>query len=421
MSKLKKKLTKLIGPGFITGASDDDPAGIITYTQAGVVAPRFGLLWTAFVTFPLMTAVQEIAGRIGLVTGKGLGQVIGERYSKPMLYLVVAVLFAANTVTIGADIGAMSTAVQILLPVVPQGLALVAITGLSIYLAIFVSYKAYGRILKWLGLSLLAYILAVLISGVDWKLILTNIFVPHIEFTAEFFYTLVAVLGTTISPYLFFWEASEEVEEERMLHLLRKSKPPKISKQNIREMREDTAIGMGVSNLVMFFVMAASATFVFPQGIRFIDNADQAISALSSLGAYAPYLFALGILGTGLLALPVLAGSAAYALSEALNWKEGLYRKFNDARGFYGLIAISMILGLVINFFGFNVFRMLVLSAVINGLAAPLIIFLMLRIASDSKIMGKYVSSTFINVLGFLAAAVMTAAGAFLLFNLGDL
>lgn len=411
-----KKLLKTIGPGFITGASDDDPSGIGTYSQTGA---QFGLnqLWTALFSIPFMIAIQEICGRIGLVTGKGLAAVVREHYNKKILYSVVVLLLIANTITIGADLGAMAAAVELIVPI-PFTLLLLFITVITLVLEIFVSYRTYAKVLKYFALTLLAYIVTALVVHIDWSTVFFATVIPHISWTREYLLNIVALLGTTISPYLFFWQANEEVEE-RILHHTTKGiglKKSEVATEELRKMRWDTGFGMIFSNLITFFIIATAATTLGAHGITDISTAAQAAAALQPLaGRFASILFTVGIIGTGLLAVPVLAGSASYAIAETFNWKQGLYRKLSQAHGFYGVITIATVFGLAINFLGIPPFKMLYYVAVLNGLLAPPLMFIILRISTNRTIMGAHVNSRLSTVAGYTITAIMTATGLALL------
>jgi NRAMP (natural resistance-associated macrophage protein)-like metal ion transporter len=410
LRKLKKFLAGL-GPGFITGASDDDPAGIATYSQTGALF-CYQQLWTAPFSFPFMTAVQEMSGRIGIVTGRGLAALIRTHYPRPILWGAIATLLLTNTITIGANLGAMASSARLLVDI-PFVALLLGMTALTLAMEIFVSYRAYVRVLKYLALSLLAYIFTAFVVKQDWAAIAVATVVPTLSLSREYLLNIVAILGTTISPYLFFWQASEEVEEEVENHKLQRMNwgRPHITMRDIRKMRRDTTIGMFISNFVMFFIIVATASTLGAAGLHNIQTADQAANALKPLaGDMAAALFALGIVGTGLLAIPVLAGSASYAVAEMFKWREGLYMKVQKAHGFYGVITIATLLGLMINFSPIPPFRLLYFTAVLNGFAAPPIIFLMLVIANNPKIMGKYTNSRFSNILGGGITVIMTAA-----------
>lgn len=418
MKKIRK-LLKIFGPGFITGASDDDPSGIATYSQTGA---QFGYsqLWTPLFTLPFMTVIQEMCGRIGLVTGKGLSGVIRHHYAKPLLYGAVFILLIANTINIGANLGAMASSAQLIIPV-PFIVLLIGMTALTLMLEIFLSYNTYAKILKYLTFSLFAYIAAALIVDQEWLLVLKSLVVPNISFEPGYLLNIVALLGTTISPYLFFWQANEEVEEEvdsGKLKMYGKG-IPKVNRRDIREMRLDTIAGMFFSNLVMFFIIITAGSTLYRNGIHTINTADQAASALRPIAGDAAFLlFAAGIIGTGLLAVPVLSGSASYALSEAFGWRAGLYQKVKKAHGFYGVITIATLVGLLVNFTPIEPFRMLYYTAVINGIAAPPLMILIILISNNSKIMGNHTNSRFSNIAGWIIAAIMSFAALALIVSL---
>lgn len=418
MKKIRKFL-KSFGPGFITGASDDDPSGIGTYSQTGA---QFGYsqLWTALFSFPFMAAVQEMCGRIGLVTGKGLAGVIRLHYARPVLYAAVLILLLANTVNIGADLGAMAATGQLLFGV-PFAVWLIGITIVSLLLQIFVPYHVYARFLKYFTFALFAYIITAFVVRQPWREALYATVMPTFSFNKVYLMNIVAILGTTISPYLFFWQASEEVEEEVERHELRSmgAGVPKFSKTAISNMRVDTVVGMFFSNLVMFFIIVTTASTLGVRGIGDIQTAAQAAEALRPLaGDFAYILFAAGILGTGLLAVPVLAGSASYALSEAFGWKEGLYRKLKKARGFYGVITITTLVGLLINFTAIPPFKLLYYTAILNGICAPPLLVLILLVSNNKKIMGEHTNGTLLNALGWIITGVMGVCALALVFTL---
>ena len=405
-------LYRKLGPGFITGASDDDPSGIATYSQTGA---QFGYqqLWTAPFSFPFMAVIQEMVGRIGLVTGRGLAAIIKQHYSKKVLYFTVGLLLIANVINIGADLGAMAAVVQLVFGL-PFVLWLLIITILTVLLEIFVSYQVYARFLKYLTFSLFAYFITAIIVKQDWGAALYATVIPHIVFNEQYLLNIVAILGTTISPYLFFWQASEEGEEEVAHHKLKEMDQgrPRVGFKDIKDMRLDTVMGMFFSNLVMFFIILTTAATLGGQGITDIATAAEAAEALRPLaGDFTFVLFALGIIGTGLLAIPILAGSASYAVSEALGWRSGLYRKLVKAHGFYGVIIIATVAGLLVNFLSVPPFKMLYYTAVLNGLIAPPLMVLIILIAKRRDIMGHYVNSRFSNVMGSLAAVIMAVAG----------
>lgn len=418
MFKKVKRFIKKLGPGFVTGASDDDPSGIGTYSQTGAM---FGhqQLWTSPFSLPFTVAIQEISGRIGMVTGKGLAKVIRMHYSKKTLYFAVSLLLIANTINIGANLGAMASSIQLLVPI-PFAILLLLITATTLTLEVFVSYRTYTKYLKYFALSLFAYIAAMFVVKQDWSSIVRSTIFPQITFSGEYLLNIVAILGTTISPYLFFWEASEEVEEEvadGKIHEMDQGRPD-ISKKDLRDMQIDNFSGMFFSNIVMFFIIATTGSTLFVHGIHNIETAPQAAEALKPLaGNFAFLLFAIGIVGTGFLAVPILAGSASYALSEVFGFKAGLYKKFRQAHGFYGIISIATIIGLIINFTSIKPFTLLYYTAVLNGLAAPPILVLIMLISNNKKIMGEHTNSRKSNIFGWGITLIMSVTGAFLIFQ----
>ena len=411
-----KKFLKTLGPGFITGAADDDPSGICTYSQTGAMF-GYSQLWTAFFSFPFMAFVQEMCGRIGMTTGLGLSGIIKRHYSRWILYLAVFLLFFANTVNIGANLGAMASSAELIFKI-PFLFWLIVITATSILLEVFISYKTYAKFLKYLTFSLFAYIITVFMVKQDWIKIFYSTIIPNISFSKEYVLNIVAILGTTISPYLFFWQADEEVEEEIEHHKIVSMGrgKPHITTSDIKKLRLDTILGMFFSNLIMFFIILTTASTLHVNGINNIETADQAARALMPFaGEFAFILFALGIIGTGLLAVPILAGSASYAISEAFNWKTGLDRKFSQARSFYLIIAISTILGLIVNFLPIKPFQMLYFAAIINGLCAPFLLLLILKISSNKNIMGNNTNPWISNIMGWVIFLIMGASAIFLL------
>jgi NRAMP (natural resistance-associated macrophage protein)-like metal ion transporter len=416
LGKLKAYL-KSLGPGLITGASDDDPSGIGTYAQTGA---QFGYaqLWTALFSFPLMTAVQEMCARIALHTGRGLAEIIREYFPKPILYACVLLLLIANIINISADLGAMAASCQMLLSI-PFWIWLVALTLLTVALEIFVSYKQYARVLRFLTLSLFVYVLVAFEVSQNWRLVLRSTIVPTIQFNKDYVLNLVAVLGTTISPYLFFWQASEEVEEEIDEGRTKPAARKGVSRTELKWMRTDVTAGMFLSNFVMWFIIVTTASTLFRHGITDIDSAPKAAEALKPIaGRFASVLFATGIVGTGLLAVPILAGSAAYAVAEVFRWHEGLSLRLREAWGFYGVIAFSTGAGAAINFVGINPIKALYYAAVINGLVAPPLLWLIMLIGNNHKIMKGKVNGRVSNLLGWLTTIAMTGAAGALLWRL---
>ena len=409
--KKTKEYWNVLGPGLTTGAADDDPSGIVTYSQAGA---KFGfqLLWMAPFTFPLMSIVQEMCARIGIVTGRGLAANIRSHFSRRILYLCTLLLFAANAINIGADLGAMAQAVQLLWSGANFYLAVMGFALLSLLLQIYLPYARYARYLKWLALILLTYVASALLANIDWGYVLRQAFSPSIQFSKEQLILICAILGTTISPYLFFWQTSQEVETEIEAGKKTLAARQGSNHHEIKKMRLDVWTGMLLSNVVMFFIIAASGAILFPAGITEIQSASEAAEALRPFAGEASYLlFSIGIIGTGLLAIPVLAGSSSYAVSESLRWKEGLNRKLKQAHAFYGILIISVLIGLVINFLGIDPIKALIYAAVANGIVAPLILALIVIISSNQKIMGPWANRPLIKVLGWGVTSIMVLAG----------
>lgn len=404
---------KALGPGLTTGAADDDPSGIATYSQTGAAyGPQ--LLWLAGFTFPLMAIVQEMCARIGLVTGRGLAANIRQYYPKWILYTCTLLLFAANTLNIGANLGAMAKAAQLLAPQFNFEALVLTFALISLALQIFTTYEKYAKYLKWLALVLVSYIFAaVSIENVDWGKIFQSAVIPSVTFSKDQIFLITAVLGTTISPYLFFWQTSQEVEEKILEgKITLKLRQEETTKQEIQDMRVDVWSGMFLSNLVMFFIIATCAIALNASGITNITTAAEAAAALKPFaGEQAYLLFALGIIGTGLLAVPVLAGAASYALSESFGWKFGLYRKLKEANAFYGVIIIATLIGISLNFTNLDPIKALIYSAVANGLIAPVVLILIVLLSSNKKIMGNKVNHPLVTALGWLITGVMTLTG----------
>ncbi len=412
-SPLKRigKFWHQLGPGLTTGAADDDPSGIATYTQAG---SQFGfqLLWLSAFTFPLMAMVQEMCARIGIVTGRGLAANIRANYPRTILYICTALLFVANVFNIGADLGIMARATQLVAPQLGFGFLLVGFTVLSLALQVFVSYARYAKLLKWLALVLLAYVLtAFVVPNVHWGDVLRHTLLPSMQLSRTQLLLVCGILGTTISPYLFFWQTSQEVEEEitegkKSVRLRQQDASPSL----VHRMRVDTWVGMFFSNLVMFFIILTGGAVLHAAGLTNITSAADAAAALEPLGGPAAFLlFTVGIVGIGLLAVPVLAGSAAYAIAESFRWKEGLYRKLKSAYAFYGVIAVAMVVGFVLNFVGLNPISALVAAAVVNGIVAPIILYFIVSLSSRRALMGEYVNSPWVRRLGWFTTIAMAA------------
>jgi len=424
LSKIKN-FFNVFGPGVVTGAADDDPSGIATYTQTGAKF-GYGQLWTAVAMLPLMIAIQEACARIGAVNGHGLASVIKANYSKKVLYAAVLLVVVANTINIGADIGAIAAAAQLLIPVNFVILTL-GFTALILILEIFTTYRVYSRILKWLALTLLAYPLTLFIIAKPWQTIISATFLPHVELNFEFFFIITGVLGTTISPYMFFWQAAQEVEEEKSQHLISRYGKPKIGINFIRNLRIDNLTGMLFSEFATWSIIVVAATVLHENGITNVASAADTAKALEPLvqtfphaGFLSKLIFAVGIIGLGLLGIPILSGSAAYALSEAFNMKEGLNLKLKKAHGFYGVITIATLIGLMINFIGIDPIKALVFTAVFNGVAAVPLIFLIARIARNKKIMGEYRSGWLSNTVVWITFLVMLASAVAMFYTLAQ-
>lgn len=401
----------MMGPGLTTGASDDDPSGIATYSQTGAKY-GFNFLWLALFTFPLMAIVQEMCARIGLVTGRGLAGNIRLHFPRKVLYICTILLFAANAFNIGADLGAMAKAVQLLAPRLNFGLLVGGFAAISLGLQIFTPYARYARYLKWLALILLSYVVSAILAHLDWALVLRKGVTPNIHFTKDQLLLVAAILGTTISPYLFFWQTSQEVEEKILDGKTTMSSRKGCDPAAIRNMRVDVWTGMLLSNIVMFFIIAACGAILNAKGITDIKTTSDAAEALRPFAGNASYyLFALGIIGTGLLAIPVLAGSSSYAVSESLGWREGLYRKLRHAHAFYGIIIFSVLIGLTLNFVGIDPIKALIYSAVGNALVAPVVLALIVLISSNRKVMGEWANKRYITAIGWLVTAIMVLAG----------
>lgn len=400
---------RLLGPGLVTGASDDDPSGITTYSVAGA-ALGYGPLWTAVATFPLMAAVQLVCARIGLVTGRGLAGAVRQHSPRPLLHGACLFLLAANVFNIGADLGGMADAAAMLTGI-PSLLFVPAFSGLTIVATLWTSYAVFARWLKWLTAVLLAYVAAAVLAQPDWSQALRATFVPHIALDAQFTTTLLGILGTTISPYLFFWQASQEVEEERTLGRRTLAARRGATAHELRDARLDVTTGMLFSNLVMYFIILATAATLHQAGQRDIESSRQAAEALRPLAGEAAYvLFALGLVGTGLLAIPILAGSASYAIAELFGWRSGLDLRPRQAHRFYLVLASAIVAGMALDVLDVNPIRMMVLSAVLNGVLAPPLLVLVMLVGANRRIMGPHVIGRALTLLGWLATAAMTVA-----------
>ncbi len=408
----------MLGPGLTTGVADDDPSGIFTYSQTGAQY-GFSLLWLAIFTFPLMGVVQEMCARIGLVTGKGLAANIREHFPRSVLYTTALLLFAANSFNIGADLGAMAKGTQLLLPGLGFNPLIIAWALICVLLQIFMSYGKYAKFLKWVALLILSYAVSALLSHLDWHQVLLAGVIPHLTFSRDQIILICGILGTTISPYLFFWQTSQEVEEEFLDGKTTLAQRRVTSDEDVKNMRIDNWSGMFLSQAAMFFIIAACGGILFTHGVTNIASASQAAEALRPFaGNYVYFLFTIGILGVGILGIPVLAGSASYAISESFKWKEGLYRPLKKAYSFYGIIIISMLVGLGMNFVGLDPIKALIYSAVGNGLVAPVVLVLIVLLARNKKVMGERSNKPFTTAIGWIAAGVMIIAGIATLYSL---
>lgn len=409
-SKVKRFL-KILGPGLITGASDDDPSGIATYSQAGA---QFGLatLWTALITFPLMAAIQEMCARIGIVTSKGLTSNIRSHYPRPILYIMILFTFPAVILNISANIAAMGAVGNLIFPSVPSYFFTIGFTAILMVLIIYLPYKRISAILKYLCGFLLLYLIVPFLVKQDWSEIARHTFIPTIKFDKEFIGILVAILGTTISPYLFFWQATMEAED-----IKHKKRMLMVDKTMIQKMDMDVGFGMFFSNLVMYFIILTAGTVLFKGGITEITTVEQAAKALEPLAGKLSYiLFALGVIGTGLLAVPVLTGCLSYMLSETFNWNGGLDKKYYQAKPFYWVIIISLLIGLAINYIGINPVQALIYTAILYGITSPVLIAVILHISNNKKIMGKFTNGKWSNILGVTALLFMTVSAVLLIY-----
>jgi NRAMP (natural resistance-associated macrophage protein)-like metal ion transporter len=402
---------KILGPGLITGASDDDPSGIATYSQAGA-AYGLSTLWTALITFPLMASIQQMCARIGLVTSLGLAGTLKKNYPKSILYLTVLFSFPAIVMNIGADIAGMGAVGTLLIPSVHPVFFTFGFTLLLLVLIIFLPYQKIASVLKYLCVVLFVYFVVPFLVKQNFPAILKSTFIPTLKFNKEYIGILVAILGTTISPYLFFWQATMEVEDQK-----KKKRQLIVNKRVLNEMQKDVDFGMLFSNLTMFFIILTTGTVLFNAGIHKIDTVEEAAQALKPLaGNFAYLLFAVGVIGTGLLAIPVLSGSLSYIITETFGWEEGLDKKYYQAKAFYIVIAISLILGLLLNYIGISPIKALIYSAILYGLTAPVLIAIILHICNNKKIMGKNTNGIGSNVLGFATLILMTAAAVVLIY-----
>ena len=410
--KLAEEYFNTLGPGLTTGAADDDPSGIATYSQTGAQY-GFQLLWLSLLTFPLMAIIQEMCARIGIVTGEGLAANIRHHYSRKILQFITLLLFCANTLNIAADLGAMSAGTRLLLPQFSFEFFVILFAVLSLLLQIFTTYARYAKILKYLTLALFSYVFTAFAVHMDWGSAFAHTIIPSITFSRDQIFLLCAILGTTISPYLFFWQTSQEVEEkilkgENTIDERKNDVTPK----ELKDMRTDVWSGMFFSNMIMFFIIAACAVTLHAHGITNITSASDAALAIRPFGgSFTYFFFALGIIGTGLLAVPILAGSTAYAISESFGWKQGLYYKLKQARAFYGVIIVSMVVGIIANLVHLDPIKMLIYSAVANGLVAPVILFFITKISSNERVMGDKKNSSVIRFFGWFVTVIMSIAG----------
>ncbi|MBF9235171.1 NRAMP family divalent metal transporter [Microvirga alba] len=410
VSRTKPRLLNILGPGLITGASDDDPSGIATYSQAGA---QFGyaLSWTMLFSYPLMTAAQMISARIGRTTGHGIAGVLRLHYPNWLLQMIVVLLLVANTINLGADLGAMADALNLLLPG-SRPLYIVLFAGICIYMQVFLKYTSYVAVLKWLTLALFFYFAALIATEVDWRSLTAHLFVPRIQWSTDYLTTIVAVLGTTISPYLFFWQSAEEVEDiesyPRRIDLI---DAPEQGKVALHRIGIDTMVGMAFSNLVALAILITTAANLNAQGITDIQTSAQAAEALRPIaGRFAFWVFTIGIVGTGLLAVPVLAGSAAYAIGEARRWPIGFSRRWQKAKAFYGTVAVATIVGMILNFTAINPIKALYWSAVLNGVVAVPVMITMMLMAARAEIMGPFAIRGWLLNLGWISTVVMALA-----------
>jgi len=405
-----KALWNKLGPGLVTGASDDDPSGIATYSQAGA---QYGIttLWTALITFPLMAAVQEMCARIGVVTAQGLTGILRKNYPRPVLWMMVLFSFPAIILNIGADIAGMGAVANLIFPSINPIFFSVGFTALLLAAIIALPYSKFAAVLKWLCAILLVYLVVPFLVKTDWMNVLRHTLIPTVHFNKDYISVLVAILGTTISPYLFFWQATMEVEH------LKHGRHVVVNKRYIKDVGFDVDMGMLFSNIVMFFIILTTGTVLFNAGIHQIDTVEQAAKALEPIaGAAAYYLFAIGVIGTGFLAIPVLSGSLSYVISETFGWEEGLDKRLREAPAFYAVIVVSLLVGLGINYVGISPIQALIWSAILYGVTSPVIIAIVLHISNNKAVMGKFTNGVWSNILGSLAFLLMTVAAGFMLY-----
>jgi NRAMP (natural resistance-associated macrophage protein)-like metal ion transporter len=403
-----RSLWRKVGPGLVTGVSDDDPSGIAIYSQVGAQT-GFALLWTALITFPLMAVIQEICARIGLVTGHGLAGNLRKHYPGWLMVILMTMVVAGNTLNIGANLAAMAASTHLLLPIHPS--ILVVFYAATIILAlIFFSYRSIAAFLKWIALTLLVYLFVPFIAETDWSAALSQTFIPQLTFDKKTLTLIVAIIGTTISPYLFFWQASMEVEDKAS-KIKRFFAKWLVTKAELKDMKQDVTAGMFLSNLAMWFIIVTAAVTLNSQGLTEIETVQQAAEALRPVaGDLAYFIFTLGVVSVGLLAIPVLAGANSYALSETFRWKEGLNKKFKQAPQFYLVLIVSILVGVLIPLLGISPIKALIYTGLFFGITAPILIFVILHIANNRKVMGKYTNSPITNAVAYLTLALMTTA-----------
>ena len=411
LSKKIQSYWKKVGPGLVTGASDDDPSGIATYSQAGAA---FGLktLWTAIIAFPLMAVIQQMCARIGLVTSQGLTGTLKKNYPRWVLYLMLLFSFPAIVLNIGADIAGMGAVGNLLFPSIDQNYFSVLFTVILLVMIIYLPYQRIASILKNLCVVMLVYFIVPFLFKQDVVAIIKSTFIPTMEWNKEYIAVIVGILGTTISPYLFFWQASVEVEEmkSRKKHLM-------VNKKIIHEMKNDVDFGMAVSGFVMYFIILTTGSVLFPAGVTQIDTVEQAALALKPLAGNMTYLlFAIGVIGTGLIAIPVLSGSLSYIFTETFGWEQGLDKKFHEAKGFYVIIAISLLVGLSLNYVGLSPIQALIYTAILYGITAPVLIGIILHISNNKTVMGKFTNDRKSNILGLTALIIMSLAAGLLIY-----
>jgi NRAMP (natural resistance-associated macrophage protein)-like metal ion transporter len=422
-----KSFLKSLGPGLITGSADDDPSSIATFAQAGAKL-GLGMVWTTLFLIPMIAVIQEICARMGLLTGSGLGTLIKKKYSKKIVLPLISLLLIANTINIGADIGAMSASANLIFNQIPLNIFSIFFTAFTVIAIILIPYNKYVKILKYLTLSLLTYVVTAVIVGGNWYQILLATIVPHIEFTTDFATMFVAILGTTISPYLFFWQASEEVEEEVANHKLKEigKGKPKVSKKELKSMGRDTLVGIGFAHFITWAIIITAAGSLHNNGITEIQSAEQAAKSLEPLvhsfpnsGEISKSIFAIGIIGTGLLSIPVLAASTAYGLSDTFGWKQGLSKKFGQAKAFYLIIIICGIIGLGMNFLGVNPIKALVYASVINGVVSVPILLVIMKLSNDKEILKENTNGRLTNIIGWTTFVIMAIATVIMFITFG--